>query len=489
MSQPPSTSAYRRFVRRVGLSGIASATVNLRNVILLPFLTKGLDVATYGAWVQALPLVELGTHLAALSMPTAVTRFCGQHAGRDVAARGIWSAMAFSATIGTLIAGIGWWSAQYLADSLLHDPRHTALLRIACLMIPVSACERLLMSFLQARLQMLRHSSLVILETTSHVGLAIFLLQTGHSAEDVLLSMLAVRGVILILATWLVGGEVGLRLPSDRYMREYLSFGLPLALVGVMIWMTGLSDRYILGYFHGPAPVGGYAVAYTLGMTCTLLFAPVFMILTPTLVELWEVRDLETLRGHLRHTVRYSLAVTVPAVILLSVFARPLVDIVSTSGYPADPLVMALLAAGLLLWMLSALSETVLGTMKETRSVARVYGLATLLNTALNLLLIPVFEIRGAAVATFLSYMVMLWAMDREARGRGLRVPIDWLFVTKCCAAAALTGLAALALRVDGVWQLGGALLGTGTLYLLLLIGLRTFSRGEIAFWRTFISK
>jgi O-antigen/teichoic acid export membrane protein len=266
-----------------------------------------------------------------------------------------------------------------------------------------------------------------------------------------------------------------------------LSFGLPLALVAVLTWITGQSDRYVIGLFHGNVAVGGYAVAYTLGMICTLLFAPVFMILTPTLVALWEAGDMDSLRGHLRHTLRYALAITIPAVVGLTILAKPLVALISTPEYFIDRATTGLLAAGMLLWMLAALSETLIGIMKKTGSIAVVYGAATLLNVVLNFALIPHFKAPGAAVATFASYLLMLWAMDRRALGLGLGVPVDWVFILKCCVAASIMGFVASLFDADTTLALIVAVGVSGIVYFTIVVLLRAFTIGEYRFWRNLL--
>jgi len=478
------TSKYRQFVQRVGLSSVASVVVNLRNVILLPFLTKGLSIETYAAWINTLGLVELGTHLTTLSLPAAMTRFCGTFAARSTAAIGLWSAMAFCSVAGAILAIVMWISADFLSASLLYSSDHVNLIRIAALLIPISACERLLLSFFQARLQMLRHSTTVVFEAFAYIGLAIFLVTSGYGAEEILLSMLGVRALILLVAIEFARRDVSFASPSPKRLQEYLAFSLPLAVVGVFAWITGLSDRYIVGFFHGASMVSGYHVAYTLGMTCTLLFAPAFMILTPTLVSLWEAREIESLRGHLRHTVRYALALTIPAVAGLTVLAEPLVELISTSSHFIGQATVGIIAAGLLLWMLAAVSETVIGIRKQTRSIAVVYGGATVINIGLNFALIPHFLTVGAACATFASYLFMLFSMDRKARRLGLGVPLDWLFVLKCLLASTAMALGASYPEVKSLLDLILVIAASIVIYCLLLILLRTFSKAEYSFWR-----
>ena len=47
-------------------------------------------------------------------------------------------------------------------------------------------------------------------------------------------------------------------------IRAMTAFGLPLIPSTVFVWVLNLSDRYIIGYFHGSGQVGLYATSYDL---------------------------------------------------------------------------------------------------------------------------------------------------------------------------------------------------------------------------------
>jgi O-antigen/teichoic acid export membrane protein len=457
----------------------------MRNVVLLPFLTKGLGVEAYGAWVQVLAIVELGTHVATLSLSAALTRFCGAVVPPRAAAAGLWTSILFCLAAGGAVASFGYGFAETLSINLLHTPAFTPLFRIAAILVPVSACERLLLSFFQARLQIFRHSASHIFETVAYVALSIVLIKLGFEASDLLLGLLAIRVAVLLAGIAMAHRNVRLAPPNLTVLRGYLRFSLPLVMVSILIWITGLSDRYVIGYFHGAAAVGGYAVAYTLGMVCTLLFAPAFTILTPTLVALWEQRDLNSLNGHLWHTVRYAVAISIPAVVGLTVLASPVVDVVSSSDYFVGSLTVGLVAAGLLLWMLAAMSETLLNIMQLTRVIALNYGLATGVNLGLNFALVPRFGVFGAAMATFAAYLVLLLSMSRSSRRQGLSVPVDWPLVAKCCLAASTMAAVLLTLDVRGPLLLGGAIGLAVFAYAGVLLLLRAFDRSEWHFWKS----
>jgi len=67
---------------------------------------------------------------------------------------------------------------------------------------------------------------------------------------------------------------VGIARPDPGVLREYVRFGFPLVAVAVFSWVSSSSDRYVISWFHIPALVGAYSVAYTLGMYTAMLFSP-----------------------------------------------------------------------------------------------------------------------------------------------------------------------------------------------------------------------
>ncbi len=66
---------YRTFLRRMTVGGLATGLSSARNVVLLPFLTRGLSMEDYGALVQAVALVELLSSVSVLALASALTRF------------------------------------------------------------------------------------------------------------------------------------------------------------------------------------------------------------------------------------------------------------------------------------------------------------------------------------------------------------------------------------------------------------------------------
>lgn len=473
---------YLAFVRRVGLSVATSAAVQLRNIALLPVLTQQLDVAAFGAWSQVLALVELSVEMALLSLNSSVMRFLGGGSTREELGEGLASALVLVAIASGGTAAAMYLSSEWLAHSFFHADR-TFLLHLGALLIPITALERVLVSFFRARLRILSYSLFTLAEALGYVAGGVVMVQLGFGVNGVVAGLIGVRLLLVLVAFATLLPGVSLSLPRRTTIRAYLEFGLPLTLVSGFTWVTGLADRYVIGYFMGEEAVGIYSVSYTLGMVSTALFSPVFVVLIPTLVHLWEADEREALLGHLNHSLRYGVALSLPAVAGLASLARPVVTTVSSEQYYAGWLVVAVVGAGLLVRMLSALPEQIVALLKRTRVTSAIFALAALFNLGANFALIPLFGIDGAAVATLLAYGLQWLLFDLFVRRHGVGVPLDLLFVAKCGLATVGMVLFLRWVPTQGAW-LAAAIVGGAVVYVLLLLLLQAFRRTEIDFWR-----
>lgn len=478
------TAEYRRFVARLALGGLASILANVRNVALLPFLTRGLGIEGYGAWAQALGTVELLSAIAILSLNSALSRFTGAQVDAHSAAQGLWSSMLACLVVGCCLAVVTWAGADWVAATFLQGGHFAGVIQVAAVLIPVTACEKLLVAFFHARLQVWRHTMGLVCETLVYAGLAIFLVRRGATAGAILGALVAARLLVLVGGTAVVLAGDGLARPSRRVLGEYLRFSAPLMLVALFSWVTGLSDRYVVGLFCGAAAVGAYSVSYTLGMLCALLFAPVFMVLTPTLVPLWESGQRGALFGHLRHVLRYSMAVVIPAIVGLTVLAEPIVRAVADETYFIGRATVAFVASGIFLLMLSGIMEPLVYLLRRTGTSAVVYGAAAVVNLGVDLALVPSLGPLGAAIGTCVAYGAQFGGFYFYLRQKGLSVTADHVLLAKVAVAAAVMAWVVGRLDVVGVDGLIVAVLVGISTYALTLLILRAFPRREWLFWR-----
>lgn len=190
----------------------------------------------------------------------------------------------------------------------------------------------------------------------------------------------------------------GVRAPLARAMLRY---AVPLMPTAVLWWITAVSDRYILLFYHGEAVTGLYAAAGRI--TAVLTFA------LGIFLEAWHyaaLRAEETARGALFSHVWGMLApVLLFAALALMLTARFTVRLLFAAAFAAAARVVPYLAAAAFFSCLCAFFGSVY-TVRLTSGRALLTALAgAALNVALNFLWIPRMGAIGAALATFFSYV------------------------------------------------------------------------------------
>jgi O-antigen/teichoic acid export membrane protein len=231
----------------------------------------------------------------------------------------------------------------------------------------------------------------------------------GAGVVEVCVVFLAVRAVTAGGALWLARQHVGDGAGTfDRALwRSLPAQALPLGAFLLVLNLYNYVDTLILGVMTSDTETGLYNAAYPLYEGLTYGTAILSSVLTPRFARLWSVDR----PAHRRLAVTSVLGAAGVAVLALAI-AWPLGGlglrvVFDTSYLPALP-ALRILLLGLpfvyVTWVLHALAMSAF----RARLLLGVTAAGTVLNVALNLVLIPRASYDGAAVATVLSECVVV---------------------------------------------------------------------------------
>lgn len=206
---------------------------------------------------------------------------------------------------------------------------------------------------------------------------------------------------------------------ADRpLIKKAFALGLPIMLSGLSVFVLTASDRVIISRLLGSAQVGRYQIAYTVGYVVVLGLSSVSQAWTPRLAA---IRD-RSVRRVLTTRSRDELYRLCVPVILGIVLASPiLLRIVAPASFDPSTLliVSALVAAAAFPFAASGATSRELLILRRTRPLAVVAFVAAAVNVALNLLLVPLWGIAGAAAATLVAFSVQAVLQRFSLRGEG----------------------------------------------------------------------
>ena len=279
------------------------------------------------------------------------------------------------------------------------------------------------------------------------------------------------RILALVVTNVLVGFAAGgyvLVKGKCVYNRAYWKFCIPLALPLVFYSLSdlllGYTDRLMLQHMMDASAVGQYSLAYSFGNIMFTIFGALNNTWVPFFFEDYKQGNQKHIHGQAKNYLELFTILSMGFVLLTPevyhVFA-------GREFWPGTDLV-PIFVTSFFLNFLCTFPVNIEYYHKKTKAVAVITITASVVNIALNYLLISRYQAFGAAVSTALAHGLQLTLHHLYARFR--LEPKTYPFPTKLWAGYALAFFAALALFYlvpDGWWLRWGlgAVLGLWELY------------------------
>ncbi len=227
--------------------------------------------------------------------------------------------------------------------------------------------------------------------------------------------------------------------------------GVPVALGNLSYFVLNAGDRIVVQRLLGPDEVARYQIAYVVGSAVILLLTFTNQAWAPHFAALRDAVARRRLAMHSRDELYRMLAPVLLAVTLVSPVALP---ILAPASYRVQELSVVVFVVAVTAYPVVASGATGRLLLVERRGVAVgvIAAIAGAVNIGANLVLVPVFGIAGAGLATVVAYVVLaamqLLAMPdrREWRGPGPRIVL-----TTVAALAVAAG--SLLLPQDVLWN------------------------------------
>ena len=476
---------YQQFARRIGLIGITNLLISLNGLILLPILTKTLPIEEYGTYVQLTVTIGLVPGVVMLGLPYAMVRYLAAAKSREEIQEGYYSIAGITILSAGFASVVLFVLAELIAATLF-DGR-TTVTKILALVVFLECMNLLQYNYFRTFQQIKWYASLLFLKTCLQLVSVGALVLAGYGIVGAAAGLLVTNLILFLVMGVLIISKIGVVIPKFRYLKEYLSFGLPTVPGNLSSWVVNSSDRYIIALLLGTAYVGYYSPGYTLGYTINMFIAPLSLMLPAVLSKYYDEANFENVKTVLSYSMKYFLALAIPSAVGLTLLSKPLLTILSTpeiaeQGYLVTPF----LALSGLLFGLYAIIMQVLVLEKKTGVTGTIWTLVAALNLGLNIILVPIVGITGAAATTLFAFS-LAFILSAYYSLKYLAFPVDVSFILKCIIASAVMGVIVAIGGHQVPDTLVNIILLTGIsalIYVACLFVLRGFRKEEIRFFK-----
>ena len=243
------------------------------------------------------------------------------------------------------------------------------------------------------------------------------------------LGMILGYSIILIPITRCIGSGIRILLLRFMYKKIYLkdviiqkkydfsliknilkeSFFLWISYIGFLIYTQ--TDRIMLGSMLGVKEVGVYSIAFNLVSILSILISPIQVSIFPKMLELYEKDRIYYLKFYLSCntfiTQIYLVGIIFSIIIVNFLFLK-----IFSFEYQDSIQVYSILTLSVFFRANGALQTGHMTIKSTTKKMFFKAFSGVIINILLNLFLIPIYKVKGAAFATVITYFFTLFILD-----------------------------------------------------------------------------
>jgi O-antigen/teichoic acid export membrane protein len=490
------------------LSGTAQNIVGLMVFVLGTFAANILVARAFGggaAGATALGVVTLGSQFAFIAaagtrfgMDMAAVRYVAIEAGAGHPGRVggvVVRAVAIAGIFSVAVAVVTFAAAAWLGGALSSEPAAADAMRAAALALPFVALTYVYLGASRG-LKIMRHTLYV-----QWVGQPIlwitFMLAGWTVSRSVGMTVLAYA------ASWIVSSLAGRFLwerearrlgrepvPAEE-TRTLIRYGAPRAPAALLSQGLFWIDYFVASAFVSrrrisAAELGVYSASVRVALAMVLFLTAVSYVFSPFVADLHARGERERLDTLFKAITRWTIAGTVPIVLLMVVAPGPILEIFGGKEFATGTVALRILLIGQTVNVSVGAAGFVLIMAGFTGMDLVVYASSFLVDLVLALVFVPIFGIEGAALAQAITLVfsnaLRLWLVYRLVRIH----PYDRQYA-RLAVPAAVCGAAMLTVHLalqDSAWPvdlLSTAVAG-GIVYVptLVLVGLTPAEKGLV---------
>lgn len=377
-------------------------------------IARCLDPSNYGLILLGFACMSIATTLSMVGLPTGVQRYVSFYRGKGDEGRikgTILGAIKISFPLSLTATFLLFSGADWVSIHVFHSPELTPVLRIFSIAIPFFV---LVSIFIAATIgfQDLRYKVYVndlFLNIVKLTAIVIFLVLGFGVLGATSGWALALIGMPFIAFYFLekkVFPFLSSNIKSVPMEKELFSFSWPLIFAGFAGFIRDWTDTIMVAYFLTASSVGIYNAALPTAGLLRILgksFSTIFM---PVITELYAKNREEELKSVYAAVTKWVISLVFPGFLLMALFSETIIRIIFGAEYVDGAMALSILALGFSIYCVFVIANSVIGAYGKTKIIMVGSFIGACINVGLNFLLIPIYGVNGAAVATGLSIVL-----------------------------------------------------------------------------------
>jgi len=393
--------------------GIGTILARIVTFLLLPLYTNVFTAEEYGVVSLAYAFIGFAIMLYRYGMDAALMKYYIEVEGEEK--KKYFTTIFISQFVTSLIfSGLLFISASMIAPIILGGS-YTFLFQLVAIILFFDVLWMLPLLILRAEEKPKHYIILSLLNVVLLMSFNIYLVvYKGLGIQGVLIGNIAASGLLLLATLPIILRNIKISLLDRVVLKQVLKFGLPFFPAGIFTMIMELSDRYLLEWMTNTSLVGIYSAGNKLGMFGMLLVLGFNMGWTPFFLKIGKQKDAPVIFSKV---ATYFLGISGFFIVFISLWIDYVIRInignvtIFGSEFWSSTQVVPLILLGYYFSGLFVLQLPGVFILNKTNWMPILRGVGASVSIVANLILIPIFDINGAAMGKVIAYFCMAAAI------------------------------------------------------------------------------
>jgi len=290
---------------------------------------------------------------------------------------------------------------------LLGDKSHSQLISLVILSIMLTNLLVIPFSILRAKDQSMRYVVYSLIQFFINMGVTIYLVAVAKRGVKGNFEGMVIGQLVIILLFTGIYIQLYRAKFSRADAREMLSFGLPFVPAMLAAISLTVADRYFLRVYSTFDEIGVYGLGYKIGLIVSVIIVTPFMLGWGPIM--WSVAEKPYAKQFYANVLTYFLTIGLFLALALSILSPEVIQLMSQrESYWRAWQVVPMISLSYVFYGIYYQMNVGINLKKKTKYIPMIVGGAAIINLLLNYLLIPNCGMIGAAIATILSYAILV---------------------------------------------------------------------------------
>ena len=371
-----------------------------------PVMARYLGPDGLGLFSMAFMIIGIVEIIAGFGIGEALVKYVAEYREYERV-----SSLTSSAFITISVFGIITSVALFFSSNLFADifdmPYLSILLKIYAIAFPFSLIYGIILGFLRGLRKMKYFAFLRILDASLALAFILAFLAAGFWVEGAMLGILFEIIVIFVVGMLIMKKFMRFSLSDYQGNTKMLaSFGSRIIGANIVGQIYYNIDTLMIGYFLTSTEVGYYAVAISLSRFFWLVPRAIATVAYPAISEYWANGNRQAVNKLVDKSTKYSACVLIFAGMSIVFFAKDIITFLFTPEFLPAVLPLAILITGTVTSGILRSVGGIFASVGKVNLVLKISIIGAVGDIILNMILIPIYGIIGAATATAASQVL-----------------------------------------------------------------------------------